>query len=377
MDQPFARSSAIAAMLITALTSGSAMAAPGDKPAEKVFVGYLFGENRNIDFKLYTHICHAFLVADADGNVRGSRNVPSKELTGDAHKAGVKVLVSLGGWGWDRQFAAIVQNPEAEDRYAKAVLDIVDSNDYDGIDLDWEYPDTKDEVVGFERMVRRFRKELDALGTRKGRPMLLTFAASSNPGTLRWVTKELIVENLDWVNVMTYDYTGDWTDYAGHHSPLFGSSKQPGNHRASAEATFKYLLEERGIPADRLALGIPLYGRGFPVSEPYASTKNVPKKRMPQGNFRNIDKLLREQKWTRVWDAETKNPWALSPDHTMVIGYDDAESVALKTEWAMKKGLRGVFFWEIHADLLPDGSHPLQEASRKALDAAAKSPKRN
>ena len=62
----------------------------------------------------------------------------------------VKVLVSLGGWGWDKQFASIVSKPEAEDRYAKSVMAIVDENDYDGIDLDWEYPDTEQEVIGFE-----------------------------------------------------------------------------------------------------------------------------------------------------------------------------------------------------------------------------------
>src|SRR4051812_39038189 len=78
--------------------------AADEKPREKVFVGYLFGPPRNVNFKLYTHLCHAFLVADGDGKVRESRNVPNRDLTSDAHKAGVKVLVSLGGWGWDKQF---------------------------------------------------------------------------------------------------------------------------------------------------------------------------------------------------------------------------------------------------------------------------------
>ena len=48
------------------------------------------------------------------------------------------------------------------------------------------------------------------------------------------------------------------------------------------------------------------------------------------------------------------------------------KSVALKTEWAMKKGFRGVFFWQIAADRLPDGTNPLQEASRKKLDESAR-----
>ena len=79
-----------------------------------------------------------------------------------------------------------------------------------------------------------------------------------------------------------------------------------------------------------------------------------------------------EQGWTRRWDDETKNPWLVSPDGSMVIGYDDAESVGLKTEWAMKRGFRGVFFWQVAADRLPDGTNPLQEASRKEWDGAAR-----
>ena len=359
-------------VVLLALAAGPAFAGPDEKAADKVFVGYLFGPPRNINFRLYTHLCHAFVTADGDGNLQKGRNVPSRELTGEAHKAGVKVLVSLGGWGWDRQFASIVSKPEAEERYVKAVLEIVDGSDYDGIDLDWEYPDTKEEVVGFERLARRFREEIDAIGAKKGKGMALTMAASSNPGTLKWLDKEFLVATMDWINVMTYDFTGDWTDYAGHHSPLFASSKQPGGGRRSTESTMKYLLEVRGLPANRLAVGIPLYGRGFAVPEPYASTKGIPKARIPNGNYANLRKLQDDQGWTRRWDDETKNPWLISPDHSLVIGYDDAESVALKTEWVRQQGFRGVFFWQIGADRLPDGTNPLQEASRKSLDGGEK-----
>jgi chitinase len=336
---------------------------------ERVFVGYLYGPPRNINYKLYTHLCHAFLTAGPDGVLNKGRNVPSRELTAEAHRSGVKVLVSLGGWGWDQQFREIVNSKEAEDRYVKAVLDIVRDDDYDGIDLDWEYPDSEKEVPGFERLTRRFRAGLDAIGASKGRKMLVTMAASSNPGTLRWLDTAFVLETMDWLNVMTYDYSGDWTGYAGHNSPLHASSRQPGAKRSS-ELSIQYLLDERKIPADRLALGIPLYGRGFPVSEPYASTKGVPKTRLPQGSYRNLAGL-QKQGWTRRWDDETKTPWLIAPDGKAVIGYDDAESVALKAKWAREKGLRGVFFWQVAADRLPDGTNPLQEAARKSLYAPA------
>jgi len=374
MNHPLARRLLFSAAMLTVLSASSrSFAAPEERPKDKVFVGYVFGPTREINFRLYTHLCHAFLVSDGDGNVQPRRNVPSRELTGNAHGAGVKVILSLGGWGCDRQFASIVARPEAEDRYVKSVMAIVDDSDYDGIDLDWEYPDTENEIVGFERLTRRLRTQLDAVGDKKKRRMVLTMAASSNPGTLKWLSKEFLLETMDWVNVMTYDFTGEWTNYAGHHSPLFASSKQPGGTARSTESTMKYLLEKRGLPADRLAVGIPLYGRGFAVKEPYASTKDAPKGRVPRGgNYSNIHRLQHDQGWVRQWDEETKNPWLLSPDRSVVIGYDDAESVAIKTEWAMKQGLRGVFFWQIAADRLPDGTNPLQEASRKKWDESGK-----
>ncbi len=201
--------------------------------------------------------------------------------------------------------------------------------------------------------------------------MVLTMAASSNPGTLKWLAKDFLLETMDWINIMTYDYAGDWTEYAGHHSPLFASSKQPGGAPRSTAMTMKYLLEERGLPANRLAVGIPLYGRGFAVTEPYASTKNAPKTGVPRGDYSNLHRLEHEKGWTRIYDAETKNPWLIAPDHKVVVGYDDAESVAFKTEWAMKQGFRGVFFWQIGGDLLPDDTNPLQEASRAKLGASA------
>lgn len=369
MNRSFMRGLFLWAPLLAGLCSPDpTIAAPDQKPTDKVFVGYLFGQPRKINFRLYTHLCHAFVTADAEGNLKSSRSVPNRELVSDAHKAGVKVLISLGGWGWDEQFASIVSKPEAEERYAKSVIDLVDQYDYDGIDFDWEYPDNKQEVIGFERLSRRFRKDLDALGVRKGRPMFLTMAATSHPGTLRWLDKNFLLETMDWVNVMTYDFTGDWTNYAGHHSPLFASSKQPKGNAHSTESTMKYLVEERGLPANRLAVGVPLYGRGFAVSEPYASTKGIAKGRIPQGEYSNLHKLLNQQGWVRRWDDETKNPWLVSPDHSIVIGYDDAESITIKTDWLLKQGFRGIFFWQIAGDRLPDGTNPLQEAARKAWD---------
>jgi len=340
-----------------------------EKETAKVFVGYLYGPPRDVNFSLYTHLNHAFVTANADGKLNPGRGVPDRDLATRAHEAGVKVLVSLGGGGGEESFVAIVANPDAEARYVDSVAKLVDEYDYDGVDLDWEYPDTAEEVQGFERLVRGLRSRLDAIGKAKNRPMLVTMAASANPRTVDHLNPEFLVENLDWVNVMTYDYAGPWTDRAGHNAPLFGSSKWGVKNPLSIELSMTHLIEKRGMPADRLALGLPLYGRGFDAAEPYAPTKKRARSRFPSPSYQAIADLLK-QGWSRTWDDETKTPWLISPNQSAVIGYDDAESIRLKTEWALSKGFRGVFFWQINGDRLPDGSNPLQAAARQAWDAA-------
>ena len=205
-----------AVILVGSLISWFPAVAGDEKARDKVFVGYLFGRPKTINFGLYTHLCHAFLVADEQGNVRSRRDVPSKSLADEAHQVRGQGAALAGGLGLGQAVRLDRRQARGFDRYTKAVIEIVDASDYDGIDLDWEYPDTKEEVAGFDRLARRFRKELDAIGRRKNRPMVLTMAASSNAGTLRWLGKELLLETMDWINVMTYDYAGAWTPYAGH-----------------------------------------------------------------------------------------------------------------------------------------------------------------
>lgn len=336
---------------------------------DDVFLGYVHRMPEDINYDLYTHLCHAFVVADEHGTLAPNKSVPSRELVRDAHGAGVKVLLSLGGWGWDKQFAAMTNDGPAEARYVAAVMKLVDDYDYDGVDLDWEYPDTSAEVVGFERLSRQLRARLDELGKQKGRRLLLTMAASASPSTLKWLQSEFLLETMDWINVMTYDYAGDWSTFAGHHSPLFASSKAPVGGAASTELTMKYLVD-RGLPKSRLVVGLPLYGRGFSVAAPYADTTGAPPPERATADYAHLHALKEKRGWVRTWDDETKNPWLVAPDGAGVIGYDDEESMSIKAAWAREQGFRGVFFWQIAGDRLPAGGNPLQEASSKAWTRA-------
>ena len=317
MNHPTMRWAIVSAAVLAGLCSvnGSALAAPGEKDADKVFVGYLFGQPRNINFRLYTHLCHAFLVADGEGSVQKRGNVPSRELTGEAHKAGVKVLLSLGGWGWDKQFASIVSKPEAEDRYVKSVMEIVDEFDYDGIDLDWEYPDTEEEVVGFERLTRRFRKELDAIGAEEGA------ADGRDDGRLVQSRHAQVARQ----GVPAGDDGLDQRDDLRLHRRL-DELRRPSLAalRLVEAAGRKPALDgiDHEVPARRAGPARGPAGGGDSRSTAAASPSPSPmpprrarrRAGVPGGNYSNLHKLQSEQGWTRKWDDETKNPWLISPD---------------------------------------------------------------
>ena len=335
-----------------------------DVAGKRFFLGYLSGGPDRVNYALFTHICHAFVVADEEGRIVARTSVPSRKLTTEAHQANVKVILSLGGWGMDKEFAALTSKEASYERFVTTVMKMTDEFDYDGIDLDWEFPDNPTEAKNFNRLARRFRRELNLLGRKKDRPFLLTMAVNASPGLSKWLDTDVLLETMDFINVMTYDFYGGWSQQAGHHSALFESSKAKG---ASTQKAMAYWHQVKGIPKDKLLVGLPLYSRGFAAAKPYDKVNRDAPHPYQALAYHKLHELIKDG-WACTWDDETQNPWLTSPKGDYVHSYDNEKSLAIKTRWAIEQDYRGVFFWEIKQDRLEDGSNPLLEASRKALD---------
>lgn len=325
-----------------------------------------------INYKQFTHICHAFIASDKDGRVITEGNLPSRDLTSRAHASGVKVLISLGGMDSGEYFGDMMRNPAAADRFIADVAQMVKDYDYDGVDIDWEFPKDMEDRRNLTIMAWRFRKALD-----ERKPGSLVIAAVPGIDWFgRWFDAEELFPLLDFINVMTYDMHGSWSNHAGFNSiikPNPADKECPNN---CIEGHMDYWTSRRKCPRNKLVVGIPLYGRGFAVQKWHDPIDKNLKPAHPYVPFKDIARLQKEG-WMRVWDADAGAPYLKKEGVRELICYDDEETAAQKGRWAAENGFAGIFFWEISQDFI-GGEHRLVRAADEAFHTKKKirSPKK-
>lgn len=334
-------------------------------PTSPKVLGYYASWNeayppKAIDYSLFTHLCHAFAVVQKAGELRLPDAAQTRDLCARAHAAGVKVLMSVGGEDSGRAYGRATATPEGVARFADTIVAAAKAGGYDGVDIDWEVPTNPAERDGMNNLIRALRERLPKGG-------LLTMAVSATDWGGKWCEKSALLPHVDWLNVMTYDFHGPWTDHAGHNSPLRYSPTEnhPNCRAATIEASAEYWIKGKGWPADRLLLGVPLYGRGFQARKMGDPAKGSYARSEPTYN----DILALQRKgWTRTWDDAAEVPILHSPDGTEVISYEDAEASKRKGQYAREKRYGGIFFWEISQDF--DGrTNPVVRSARTGTGA--------
>jgi len=131
-----------------------------------------------------------------------------------AHKAGVEVYPSIGGWTLSDLFPTLAKNPTARKTFAANCVKLIESYDFDGIDIDWEYPGyeehmgTPEDTQNYSLLLQDIRSALDELGTKKGRVYGLTAALPCGPDLITNIEIGVVSKILTELNLMTYDFHG-------------------------------------------------------------------------------------------------------------------------------------------------------------------------
>ncbi len=304
----------------------------------------------------------------------------SAELKGlaelKARRPDLKIIASVGGWGMPH-FPEVVRTPERRRAFIRSAMALLDRHpQFDGFDIDWEYPgggdneralltgdDREEERRDHAALVNEWRAALDARGASENRTYLLTCAVAGYPRSAAGVDWPAVRAAFDLIFVMTYDFTperefqrrGDYSGGGGrpgHHTNLLATSAAGA---IGADAMIR-TLAEAGAPIGKMALGVGFYGRewknarwggDFPAAALSGEFVGTP-------TWRELkDRDLARQGYQAGYDPAAQAAYWFNRKAGGFISLDDARSIQAKGEWAKAQGLAGLFAWELSQD---DGS---------------------
>lgn len=368
-------------------------------------VGYwiewgIYGRNyqpANTPFEKITHLNYAFAKINPDFTIApfDSYAAIDKYYPGDtwnqpyrgaynqlnnvykAQHPHLKTLISVGGWTLSGLFSDAALTPTSRATFAASCVAFLRTYNFDGIDIDWEYPGggglasntvRPQDGANFTLLLAKVREELDAAAAADGKSYLLTIAAPAGIDKIVNQYPNEYHRHVDWVNVMTYDFFGAWDlTRTGHHA---GFSRNP-SLPPSATATH-YNLEtamghylRRGVPREKLLPGLAFYGRAWGGVPAVNQGLFQPATSVPPGtwddwqsgatgvnDFTEIETFLATGGYTRSWDPIARAVWAYHPTRYggHFVSYEDPQSIAVKANWLRRENLGGFMFWEITAD---------------------------
>lgn len=366
----------------------------------------------NMDFSKVTRVNYAFFQLDAEGNIWGTDEWADPRLlfgdvTGEctagaprcrcswvkpqfqscsyhddpsgliwqAHQARAEVYPSIGGWTLSDAFPPMSADPSSRAIFARNCRRLIEEYNFDGIDLDWEYPGyaahsgTPADTENFNLLLKQIREELDDLGEETGRFYGLTAALPCGPSNINNIDINEVSKYLTEFNLMSYDFHGSWDATTGVNSPLYDASSDP-EPGWSVDGCVKNWVA-RGAPQEKLNIGLGFYGRSFRnakqlgVSHGGADDFSWDVDEGTPQYYNLMDKI---DEMTVEWDEETATPYAYFNDNQGgLVSYDDERSICLKTEYAIKESLHGFIIWELSGDVLEDLNTPLLDIVNRKL----------
>mgnify|MGYP003301235024 CR=1 FL=1 len=292
---------------------------------ENIIVGYAtYWESRLPDPTLLTHINYAFALIKDDFETLDVKKPSRLQQVVSLKKKNpdLKVVLSVGGWGAGN-FSEMAGDAGHRRKFCENCLAAVKQYGLDGIDIDWEYPTSSSagissspyDINNFTLLMRDLRETL-------GPDRLLTIATYAG---VKYYDLKTAEQYLDFINIMTYDMGRP----PYHHSALYSSSKTKNSCVDAVEKHF-----QAGVPYEKLVLGVPFYGKP-------AEGESVEYADIISGEY---------SKYTRRWDDVSKVPYLVDAGGTMVLCYDDEQSLALKADYIKSKGLLGAMYWSIEGD---------------------------
>ncbi|XP_076637428.1 chitinase-3-like protein 1 [Colletes latitarsis] len=323
----------------------------------------------DIDPRLCTHMIYTFAGITTNGDVRildpwadlsdsGGKNGYGKFTELRHSSPSTKAMIAIGGWNeGSSKYSQVASDPTLRARFVQNVVNFLKKYDFDGFDVDWEYPNQRGGQPSDRGNFVTLLKDLKQEFNKYGYILSVAVAAAEGSASQSYIIPE-ISKHVDLINLMAYDFNGSWNRNVGINAPLYASPKESGSQaKLNVNASVTYWLRN-GAPAEKLMLGVPSYGRSFtlanandngvgaPASGPGTAGPYTTEEGML--GYNEICMNLREGDWTVVREPDQRVPYAFKGNQW--VGYDDVTSLLEKGKYINSMGLGGAMLWSVDTD---------------------------
>ncbi|XP_044591649.1 probable chitinase 10 [Cotesia glomerata] len=323
----------------------------------------------DIQPELCTHIIYAFgwlkknkltSFESNDETKDGKIGLYEKMMTLKKANPSLKILLAIGGWSFGTQkFKDMSSTRYARQTFIYSAIPYLRDRNFDGLDIDWEYPKGGDDKKNYVLLLKELREAFEAEAQERKKPrLLLTAAVPVGPDNVKsGYDVPAVASYLDFINLMAYDFHGKWERETGHNAPLYASSLDSEWQKQLSVDNAAALWVRLGAPKEKMVIGMPTYGRSFTLSNPdnfrvHAAASGGGKageytKESGFLAYYEICEMLQSGA-AYVWDDEMKVPYLVQGDQW--VGFDDERSIRGKMKWIKASGYGGAMVWTVDMD---------------------------